>query len=418
MGPRPTSAPAARQAAPAARPAAAPAAQRPAAAPAAAQRAVVPAQRQAAAPARAAAPVPAPQRQAAPPAAQRQAAPPQRQTAPAAAARPAAAPARTGAAPAPAARAAAPAAAPRRAAAPAPAPVDEGFGDDFGAGFDDTQDQGFAPAADNGGFDAGFGYEGFGTSDVGFEDPAPAEFETAPVEGGFDEGFGDDGFGAGEPVDGEFESAAFADPEGGEFGVDEGAEGLGEYAEAGDLEAGELEPEPEFVEPEPVASEEPKLDFGTYLLGPKVDTYQFKEKDGAWLVGNKAGTTGAQRAIKVTYAEDFAYPFANRQNSEGKTWVLVADSKNNYYVVAAETLLHEDKSPVVLVQPKAAPAPAPKAAGKSKKGAAAPVEEVFEEPATDLGLEAFAAAGMTEAQSAALDAVYAALDNLKASFDV
>lgn len=289
--------------------------------------------------------------------------------------------------------------------------MDDGFGDDFGAGFDETAEQGFAPAADNGGFDAGFGDDGFGAVEGGFEDPAPASFEEAPaVEGGFDEGFGDDGFGAGEPVDGEFESAAFADPEGGEFGVDEDAEGLGDYAEAGELEA-EPEPEPEFAEPEAAPAEEPKLAFGTYMLGPKVDTYQFKEKDGSWLVGNKAGTTGAQRAIKVTYAADFAYPFANRQNSEGKTWVLVADSKNNYYVVAAETLLHEDKSPVVLVQPAAAPAP--KAAGKSKKGAAA--EQTFEEPTSDLGLEAFAAEGLTETQAAALDAVYAALDNLKAT---
>lgn len=186
--------------------------------------------------------------------------------------------------------------------------------EDFGAGFDEV----------GGGLPS---FEG------GFE--SPNSFESQPGSFGFEAPLSE------------------ANPDGGDD-LEEGAfQDTGYEAEpdAGVLDFG-APADDSGAEPEALAapSRIQVLEYGTYLLGPKVSVFDLQATEEGWYASEAARFSGASKVVKVDYYEDLNWTLINKPFEVGATWIVVAAKDGSFLVVAAEDLQNADKSAVQLLE--------------------------------------------------------------------
>lgn len=141
-----------------------------------------------------------------------------------------------------------------------------------------------------------------------------------------------------------------ADPEGGDM-LDEGGfqdTGYEAAPDGGVLDFGaEAAGEPEV----PAApSRIQVLEYGTYLLGPKVTVFDLQATEEGWYASDAARFSGASKVVKVDYYEDLNWTLINKPFEVGATWIVVAAKDGSFLVVAAEDLQNADKSAVQLLE--------------------------------------------------------------------
>lgn len=181
-------------------------------------------------------------------------------------------------------------------------------------------------------FAAGFDEMGGGlpSFEGGFE--SPNSFEAQPGSFGFEAPLTD------------------ADPDGGDVLDEGGSQDTGYEAEqdGGVLDFGaEAAGEPEVLA---APSRIQVLEYGTYLLGPKVSVFDLQATEEGWYASDVARFSGASKVVKVDYYEDLNWTLINKPFEVGATWIVVAAKDGSFLVVAAEDLQNADKSPVQLIE--------------------------------------------------------------------